>query len=185
MAIGDNKQTIDSLPMRVSEDYETRRAASEGQLDDVSVVRASVVKDILVPTGTSAIDELMYGDVDTTPKGFTPPDLTNYQTRRAYSEGRMAPNFGPQDRLDSINVRIEGIKNSEISKLSKASKVPRSTLANVTPPGTTPPTPAASEEVISAITEEAKVLTYLVDTVSDINQTIAYVRTEITRFQKG
>lgn len=169
MADGNIKVTVDNLPKSLPGEYEKRRAeGGEYSLSDAARVRAIVDRDTLAPS-TSATDSAVLGEIGSRSWGGTrAPNITNQQTRRAF-EGGVGPSFAPQDRLDATGVRVDGIQTNAISKLKS--------LINEAP--------ESLQSKIKDVENEANALFSLLETAGEIAKTIEYVRTEMTRFQKG
>jgi hypothetical protein len=171
--MADGKITVDNYPIDYSVQYEKNRShQDENLLEDAHTVRDSVSRDTFEPSGTLAVDEMFQKGKKSECWGVSKkPDSKGYGSGNTFATGQVSPTFGPQDRLDAISIRIEGIKDERV--LQMQTPLPGSNL------------PQASTGEISGVENEANKISSMIDEIGKINKSIEYVHGEIARFQKG
>jgi hypothetical protein len=155
MAINDIK-TIDNLPLTSSIQFEESKAQIDVKLlSDSEEVSATVGLDNFSASLHSSVSLLFNLDKDLT--SISPPPGFNEQSGRLF-KNQVAPNLGPEDKLETAAQRIEGAKN-EYSSSDISAK--------------------------NSVENQAGILQSLLTTVTDINKSIEYANGERARFQKG
>ncbi|MCH9811734.1 hypothetical protein K0U07_03105 [bacterium] len=165
-----SKITVDNLPIDYSIQFEENKSnQDDGHFDDASRVRDSVSMDTLDTSIDSATDSVVSpGRTARSPWGAAEkPDTKGYNTKRAFLSNQLTEKFGPQDKLDAMGVRIEGIKEERSM-----------------PPSSAAPSAAPAAEK-SSVENEANTLLSLVSTIGEINRIKEHIDGEMKRIQKG
>ena len=109
--MADNKITVDNLPIDYSVQYEKNRSEQEDNiLDDADKIRVSVSKDTLDGSIGLEVDKIVSPGKKSAWGGAMPPNLAGYNSKRTFLSNQLSETFGPQEKLDAMMMRIEGIK---------------------------------------------------------------------------
>lgn len=161
----DDIRTIDNLSIETSIQFEESKAEIDPKIfTDSDKVRASVGLDSFNTTLHSSVSQLFELDKHTTIAA--PPPGYNEQSGRLFTH-QLAPNLGPEDRIEATEARIDGTKRQALEAITEN---PRS---------------EAGRAKIKDVENEAHVLQSLLLTVSEINKGIEFANGERSRFKKG
>ena len=95
-----------------------------------------------------------------------PPPSYNRQTGRLYTS-QIGPGLGPDDRIQTMQARVDGKKEDLLAQLSKA------------------PPSAIIEEKKATVRNDADKVQSLLLTLSEINKGLEFINGERSRFKKG
>lgn len=171
--MAESKITVDNLPIDYSIQFEQNKSNQDDSLfDDASKVQGSVSRDTLDSRIDSATD-LLVNPQKSLKSAWGATEMLNtkgYNTKRAFLSNQLTEKFGPQEKLDAMSVRIEGIKDELTQNSSQTTQSAQS---------------GSTSDEKSSVENEANTLLSLVSKIGEINRIKEYIDGEMKRIQRG